>query len=344
MVEATFVNPYSAESDTWGYGLLLRASGGNTGHEIRIQSDGSWERIPILIGTQRVAVRHEESPYINLFEGGKNHLRLILVGNDGWLIINGEFEDKLDLSAVPGGGRTVAYVSDEKDGKVTGLEDFTVWTWNPHLATIPTGKAPTPTPIPTPTLVPVTVPSGASELLYRDDFDDSDSEWPISSGDTYDQGYSKGEYRFLVKKAGSGNWAQAIPSFTDFDVRVQARNSRAQAGNYGLIFRFQNSDNYYVFWVNPASGSYRAIKYVSGEFSTMIPWGNSPFIPRGNDPIVLRVVARGANLTFYVNDYQIDNLTDSSFRSGRIGLWVENEVATDGAEVFFDNLRVFSLR
>jgi hypothetical protein len=83
---------------------------------------------------------------------------------------------------------------------------------------------------------------------------------------------------------------------------------------------------------------------VRGQQSTLIGWGNSSLIPLGNDPIVLRVVARGNQLDFYVNDLMIDGVGDASLSSGRVGLWVRNDVASDGAEVFFDNLRVFDLR
>ena len=49
-------------------------------------------------------------------------------------------------------------------------------------------------------------------------------------------------------------------------------------------------------------------------------------------------------LNFYVNDKPIYGFTDTSFKSGRVGFWMIIEVATDGAEVFFDNLRVFGVR
>lgn len=110
------------------------------------------------------------------------------------------------------------------------------------------------------------------------------------------------------------------------------------------MFRFQDEDNFYVFWVNPGSGNYRVDKFVRNDFTSLRGRGSSPLIPRGNDPMVLRVVARGNMLNFYVNDKPIDGFTDTSFKSGRVGFWVINEVATDGAEVFFDNLRVFGVR
>ena len=58
----------------------------------------------------------------------------------------------------------------------------------------------------------------------------------------------------------------------------------------------------------------------------------------------LRVVARGSNFQFYVDDGLITTVQDSSFRSGRVGVGVLNDADQDGAEMFFDNLRVFGIR
>lgn len=200
---------------------------------------------------------------------------------------------------------------------------------------------PRPTSTPAPTRTPTPTPIPLSKLLYQDNFENPESGWLNFVGDDSEHGHVNGEYRILVKNTGSGSWVQGIPSFTDFDVRVQARNELAQAGNYGLLFRFQDQDNFYVFWVNPASGNYRVTKLVSGEFSSLIAWRNSPLIPPGYGPIVLRVVARGSMFQFYVDDDLVASHQDASIRSGRVGLWAENEVATNGAEIFFDDLKVY---
>jgi len=58
----------------------------------------------------------------------------------------------------------------------------------------------------------------------------------------------------------------------------------------------------------------------------------------------LSVVARGPNFQFFVDGSQIYSHTDRTFPSGRAGVNAWNDVDLKGAEMFFDNLRVFGLR
>lgn len=128
-------------------------------------------------------------------------------------------------------------------------------------------------------------------------------------------------------------------------MRVQARyegglNPKA----YGVIFRYLDSDNYYVWWVNPISGSHRLVKRLADKWVVLMGWGISPEINPRSEPMELRVVARGSSFQFYVDDALITINQDSSFRSGRVGVQVLNDIDLDGAEMFFDNLRVFKLK
>ena len=134
MVDATFINP---DRITWSYGLVFRGRSDDNKYEINFHSHGSWDHRLILGGDTKTLVKGQ-SPHIDRAEGGKNRIRLILVGDTGWLFINGEVERKLDLSVIQSGGSIDAYITDEKDGEVTDLLDFTVWKWHPQLAGIPT--------------------------------------------------------------------------------------------------------------------------------------------------------------------------------------------------------------
>lgn len=328
-----------SEDDKW-YGLVFRREDSANSYVfivnptigrymLRMQKDNRWSTL----------IRSTSSPFISRGDA-VNEIRVIARGSLFELYINGELVDSVrDLSFKSGRIALIANNISDPAGAEVFFDGLRVY--GAESEVVPTA---TPAPTPIPALVSIPLPPGTIGLLYRDDFGDPDSGWRVLVRDTQEQGYANGEYRMLEKELASGVWAQAIPTFTDFDVRVQARNGRAQAGNYGLLFRFQDRDNYYVFWVNPSSGNYRVLKQVRGEYTTLRGWGNSPLIPRGNDPMDLRVVARGNMLNFYVNDKLLDGFTDGSLKSGRVGLWIVNDVASDGAEVFFDNLRVFAIR
>ena len=98
-VAARFQNPYSTQEGSWDYGFIIRRSGLNEFHAIYIRSDQSWSHT-VRSGTteSRMLLRNAQSPHINASLGGSNHLRVIALGDDGWLFINDEFVSTLDLS------------------------------------------------------------------------------------------------------------------------------------------------------------------------------------------------------------------------------------------------------
>jgi len=96
--------------------------------------------------------------------------------------------------------------------------------------------------------------------------------------------------------------------------------------------------------VNPVAGTFRLTEEVRDQRTTLIGWRNSPSIKPSVQPMELRVVAQGSRFKFYVNDELVTSHTDASHGSGRVGIIALNVVDPDGAEMIFDNLRVFGLK
>ncbi len=129
MVEATFVNPYSAASNDWDYGFMLRRH--STGKQIHVvlTNDRSWYlawRETPSSDNQRLG-----GGTLNTFNtgaGGRNHLRVVAIKERGWLFVNGDFVSTLNLSDVTGEGdvavMTGAFTGDEVAGAVTKFENF----------------------------------------------------------------------------------------------------------------------------------------------------------------------------------------------------------------------------
>ena len=129
MVEATFVNPYSAASNKWDYGFILRRE--NTGPAIRfaVTSDQRWHlgwRETSNVVTQWVGGGTLKS--LDTGAGGRNHLRVVAIKERGWLFVNGEFVSALDLSDVTGPGDvaviTGTFEGNQVAGAVTRFENF----------------------------------------------------------------------------------------------------------------------------------------------------------------------------------------------------------------------------
>lgn len=128
--------------------------------------------------------------------------------------------------------------------------------------------------------------------------------------------------------------AQAT-NYNNFVFEVQAT---LISGDYmGLIFR-SVADNYYYFRVDP-TGQYTFKVYQSAN-DKVLAQGPGPIINAGQT-YLLAVVANYGNFTFYVDHQQIAQLTDPTFSSGHIGVFVGDQA--NSAVAVFRNAHVWTL-
>ena len=132
VVSATFINPYSAVSNSWDYGFILRDRGTGASAKflrVAVTSQRRWDV------AWREGSNSESHPiaegYLSRFDtsaNGRNHLQLVAVAERGWLFVNNEFISSLDLSSVTGAGDvsviTGAFTGNEVAGATTRFEDF----------------------------------------------------------------------------------------------------------------------------------------------------------------------------------------------------------------------------
>ena len=134
IVEARFLNPYPTSAGSWSNGFLLRHSASNTFHAVFIRSNREWYHY-VRTGTAESStlLQQTSSTAINTSTGGSNVVRVVVVGNEGWLFINGTFAGALDLSGLTVRGNTTAmtgyFSTDKITGESTRFEDFTVWSY-----------------------------------------------------------------------------------------------------------------------------------------------------------------------------------------------------------------------
>ena len=167
MMEATFLNPYAVTTGRWTHGLYLRG-GSNLYQRIAISSTGLWRHDYRLgPGTSVADLRSESSADIDRSATGRNHLRLVIVGKEGWFYINGRLQDKLDLSAAEFKDARL-FVTQERAGEETPFEDFSIWEWNPSVARLPNQSTPTPAPSPTPYVPSVPIYGPVNGVIAHD--------------------------------------------------------------------------------------------------------------------------------------------------------------------------------
>jgi hypothetical protein len=128
----------------------------------------------------------------------------------------------------------------------------------------------------------------------------------------------------------------------DLSVRFKPVSGRVdQAG--GLVWRFQDEDNYYLIRANALEDNVVLYKVQSGR-RTDLPikgegrtYGKKTEVPSGQWS-TLRVTAVGSIFSVYFNGSKLYDVADSTFtRPGRVGVWTKADSVTQ-----FDDLTVNS--
>ncbi len=132
IVESTFVNPYSAGSNSWDYGFFIRDTRSESSNRF-IQAVVTSERRWSLVwregsNTPNKRIGGGTLTTFDTSAGGRNYLQIVAIADRGWFFVNGEFVSSLDLSDVTGAGDiaviTGAFTGDEVVGAVTQFENF----------------------------------------------------------------------------------------------------------------------------------------------------------------------------------------------------------------------------
>ena len=137
IIEARFFNPYRSFDESWTSGFLIRNSTLNGFQVIAITGKGNWFHSERLDNADHIlqsgyALSIARSRY------GTNRIRLIVLGNEGWLFMYDHYAPdkapyvvKLDLSRPLQGGFVSIigsyFLEDGIAGKSTRFEDFTIW-------------------------------------------------------------------------------------------------------------------------------------------------------------------------------------------------------------------------
>lgn len=128
----------------------------------------------------------------------------------------------------------------------------------------------------------------------------------------------------------------------DLDLAVRFRpvsGSVDQAA--GLVWRFQNEDNYYIVRANALENNVVLYKVEKGK-RTDLPvkgegrtYGKKAQVPSGQWS-TLRVVAAGTRFEVYVNDTKLYEVEDTTFtQPGKVGVWTKADSVTH-----FDDLTI----
>ena len=130
--EARFHNPYASWQGDWSSGFIIRSNGEGSFHAIVVEEGGYWVhrlRTGDAGASHELATRH--SSLISTTPNNDNQIRVVALGDTGWLFINDAYIASLDLSGLTNRGRVSAvtnfFTGDGLAGYSTRFEDFTIW-------------------------------------------------------------------------------------------------------------------------------------------------------------------------------------------------------------------------
>jgi len=132
----------------------------------------------------------------------------------------------------------------------------------------------------------------------------------------------------------------AVMDTTDYqdlelEVKLEAIAGTLDQGG-GLVWRYQDADDYYVARVNPLERNFRVYRVVKGSRTQL--QSATVSMERGTWH-TMRVTAKGDRMECYFDGKRYLDARDRTFARGKIGLWTKADAVTA-----FDDLRVAPLR
>jgi serine/threonine-protein kinase len=182
-------------------------------------------------------------------------------------------------------------------------------------------------------------------ILLCDSFDANENNWYTGEFDgdliAGTKLIADGKYRWDVTVHENAIWRSLadIPLEGDFYITVEARRvGGVENGQYGLMFRSIDSDNYAMFKIEDSRRFKFSLRH-EGEWNTVIDWTETTAVRPGENNRIT-VIVRGDQYTFYVNDQYVAESTDDRLSGGTAGMMVELVSEGDTAVFEFDNLEI----
>jgi hypothetical protein len=117
----------------------------------------------------------------------------------------------------------------------------------------------------------------------------------------------------------------------ELEVKFKAVEGTEDQGG-GLIWRYQDPDNYYIARANPLEDNFRIYRVVQGGRRQL---ASAYFKVTNGAWHTMRIVAKGDQMECFYDDEKYLDVRDPTFTRGKIGFWTKADAVT-----YFDDLRV----
>ncbi len=169
-------------------------------------------------------------------------------------------------------------------------------------------------------------PCSEPGVYLRDDFDGTnDCGWLMKSGRGVEEVIEDGAFRIESSQPGLIGWTLADLELDDVVITTQSRQVDGPDDNaYGVICRYQNEDNYYVFLIS-GDGFYAIGKFQSGISEVQYLTGGGQYAPtdainQGQSVNTIEASCIGNELSLSINGLFVDSVKDPTFVIGDVGL------------------------
>lgn len=181
-------------------------------------------------------------------------------------------------------------------------------------------------------------------IILSDTFDDNANDWPTGEEESDLSMVNiqlDARYRWKVTaKDHFIYWARPDgPVVSDFSLSVDGQQlSGAADGQFGLLLREVDSDNYYLFRISN-DGYYAFHRSTPEGWETIVEWTSTEAI-RPNQVNHLSAIAQGARFIFFVNEQLIGEADDDHLSEGQCGVVIGLFNPEDEATFEFDNFEL----
>ena len=178
-------------------------------------------------------------------------------------------------------------------------------------------------------------------VLFEDDFSNPPGSWGTWNQNGGAISYEQGGLRMVVQKPYFDVWSVAGQNFQDVKIVVHATRLNGPVdNNLGVICRYQNRKNFYMFLVS-SDGYYGIAKMKDDQYDLigMDQLQYSNILAEHPEGVLLQTDCNGPRLSLSVNGTHLIEVEDSDFSEGDVGL-LTGANAEAGVDILFTNFLV----
>ena len=200
----------------------------------------------------------------------------------------------------------------------------------------------TPFPTPTATLADTDPVTSLGSPDWVDTMDDGDN-WPTGFNEYTSIKFEDGFMKLTEETEMLDGWRLSWPYLEDFYLEITLETPECDTNDhFGIIFRVPenaNANKGYLYGIN-CNGQY-SLRLWDGEvMSSLVSWRDSDAIKAGaNEVNRLGVMAKGENLTLYINGQKVNEVSSSAYLEGSFGVFVGSGGITEDLTVWVDEIK-----